>query len=70
MLHDVAVVFQRLDPAGDIFLIIGNRMKLLGLAFVGVSVFGWLGFWFAGSGHAALIALGFLIAGLALLRAK
>ncbi len=45
-------------------------MKVLGLVFVGVSVFGWLGFWFAGSGHAALIALGFLIAGLALLGSK
>ena len=45
-------------------------MKVLGLVFVGISVFGWLGFWFAGSGHAALIALGFLIAGLALLGSK
>ena len=42
-------------------------MKLLGLIFVGISVFGWFGFWFAGSGAAALIALGFLIAGLALM---
>jgi len=42
-------------------------MKALGLIFVGISVFGWFGFWFAGSGSAALIALGFLVAGLALL---
>jgi len=43
-------------------------MKLiLGLIFVGISVFGWLGFWFAGSGYAALIATGFLLAGLALI---
>ena len=44
-------------------------MKLLGIVFVGISVFGWFGFWFAGSGHAALIALGFLVAGIALIRA-
>lgn len=43
-------------------------MKLLGIVFIGISVFGWLGFWFAGSGHAALIALGFFIAGFALMR--
>lgn len=45
-------------------------MKGLGLVFIGISVFGWLGFWFAGSGHAALIAIGFLVAGLALLGSK
>ncbi len=42
-------------------------MKYLGYLFVGISVFGWFGFWFAGSGSAALIALGFLVAGLALI---
>lgn len=45
-------------------------MKLLGFIFVAISVFGWTGFWFAGSGHAALIALGFLIAGIALISSK
>ena len=45
-------------------------MKGLGLIFIGISVFGWFGFWFAGSGHAALIAMGFLVAGLALLNSK
>lgn len=44
-------------------------MKLLGFVFVGISVFGWFGFWFAGSGHAALIAFGFLVAGVALIYA-
>ena len=43
-------------------------MKLLGTFFIGVAIFGWFGFFFAGSGHAALIALGFLVAGLALIR--
>ena len=42
-------------------------MAGLGFIFIGISVFGWFGFWFAGSGNAALIAAGFLIAGLALL---
>jgi len=41
-------------------------MKVLGIFFIGVSVFGWFGFFFAGSGYAALIAIGFLIAGVAL----
>ena len=45
-------------------------MKLLGLIFVGISIFGWFGFWFAGSGIASLIALGFLIAGIALMASK
>ena len=42
-------------------------MKKLGLIFIGISVFGWFSFWFAGSGHAALIAIGFLVTGIALL---
>lgn len=42
-------------------------MSGLGLIFVGISIFGWFGFWFAGSGNAALIAIGFLVAGLALI---
>ena len=41
-------------------------MKELGVFFIGVSIFGWFGFFFAGSGHAALIAIGFLVAGIAL----
>jgi len=41
-------------------------MKGLGVFFIGVAVFGWFGFFFAGSGYAALIAIGFLIAGVAL----
>lgn len=45
-------------------------MKLLGLIFIAISVFGWFGFWFAGSGHAALIAFGFLVAGIALMNSK
>lgn len=43
-----------------------NKMQGLGLFFIGVSIFGWFGFFFAGSGHAALIAIGFLVAGMAL----
>jgi hypothetical protein len=38
----------------------------IGCFFIGVSIFGWFGFFFAGSGHAALIAIGFLVAGIAL----
>jgi len=41
-------------------------MKGLGAFFIGVSIFVWFGFFFAGSGHAALIAIGFLIAGVGL----
>jgi len=43
-------------------------MEELGMFFIGVSIFGWFGFFFAGSGHAALIAIGFLVAGVALLK--
>jgi len=42
-------------------------MQVLGYIFIGISIFGWFGFWFAGSGHAFLIAFGFLVAGIALL---
>ena len=43
------------------------KRNVLGIIFVGVSVFGWTGYWFAGSGFAALIALGFLVTGLSLI---
>lgn len=42
-------------------------MFFLGIVFVCIGVFGWFGYWFAGSGIAALIALGFVIAGIALM---
>jgi len=42
-------------------------MFLLGIAFVCIGVFGWFGYWFAGSGIAALIAIGFVVAGIALI---
>jgi len=42
-------------------------MQGLGIFFISVSIIGWFGFFFAGSGHAALIAFGFLVAGVALL---
>ncbi len=45
-------------------------MQGLGIFFIGFSIFGWFGFLFAGSGHAALIAIGFLVAGVALLDSK
>ena len=44
-------------------------MKVLGFVFVGISIFGWFGFWFAGSGNAALIAFGFLVAGVVMIGA-
>lgn len=45
-------------------------MELLGLIFIGIAIFGWFGYWFAGSGIASLIAIGFLVAGIALLVSK
>jgi hypothetical protein len=44
-------------------------MAKLGFTFILISIFGWFGFWFAGSGHAFLIALGFFIAGILLISA-
>lgn len=38
-----------------------------GVFFIGISVFGWTGYWFAGTGFAALIAFGFLVTGLYLI---
>lgn len=38
-----------------------------GVFFIGVSVFGWTGYWFAGTGFAALTAFGFLVTGLYLI---
>lgn len=42
-------------------------MKILGIICVAIAVFGWTGYWFAGSGFAALIALGFLFTGISLI---
>lgn len=44
-----------------------SGMKILGFMFIAIAVFGWPGFWFAGSGFAALIAFGFLVTGLSLI---
>jgi hypothetical protein len=43
------------------------KMKILGIICVAIAVFGWTGYWFAGSGFAALIALGFLFTGISLI---
>jgi len=43
------------------------KMKILGIICVAIAVFGWTGYWFAGSGFAALIALGFLVTGISLI---
>jgi len=42
-------------------------MKILGIICVAIAVFGWTGYWFAGTGFAALIALGFLVTGISLI---
>jgi hypothetical protein len=43
------------------------KMKILGVICIAIAVFGWTGYWFAGSGFAALIALGFLVTGISLI---
>lgn len=43
------------------------KMNVLGIIFIAIAIFGWTGYWFAGSGFAALIALGFLVTGISLI---
>lgn len=45
----------------------GLKIKILGFILIAIAVFGWTGYWFAGSGFAALIALGFLVTGISLI---
>jgi hypothetical protein len=44
-----------------------HKSNVLGIICVAIAVFGWTGYWFAGTGFAALIALGFLVTGISLI---